>query len=354
MVQLLPAPFVPRTRRRVAWLTALLLGATALTPGCGHKRSSMRPVFVGPAPVAAPVVTDPCPTPGPGAATPAPMSEPALSPSVRTTPSGDGTPSVSIPLIDKSTSPAAVSPPAAPPPPADEVPPKAVPGPGDEPPLNLSPVESSGRTKNSTSKPPTLQGPTSLKDGPRTPAPTTGRVRQASLPQQLASLVNEPSDLFWPPKADKPWKYVVLHHSASARGNLDAIDREHRENYQWKGCGYHFVIGNGTDSPDGKIEVTPRWADQKQGIHCRNAKHSDMTEYGIGICLVGDLDKSPPTPKQIASAKLLVAYLSNRYQIPVARVDTHDHLAASPTACPGKFFPMQAIVGNGDSRLSRR
>ncbi|MDR3636680.1 MAG: peptidoglycan recognition family protein [Isosphaeraceae bacterium] len=347
MAQLLPASFVPRTYRRAAWLIALLLAAVALAPGCSHKRSSMRPVYVTPAPAA--TITEPCPTPGPGVAVPAPSSEPSLSPSVRTSPSVEGTPSVSVPLIDKSTSPAGISPPPAPaPPPADEVPPSAAPG--GEPSLNLKPVEpanGSGAKSSNSAKPPTLQGPTSLQDGQLAPAPA-GRVRQASLPQTLAPLVNDPSGLFWPPKADKPWKYVVLHHSATPRGGLDAIDHEHRETHRWDGCGYHFVIGNGTDSPDGQIEVAPRWANQKQGIHCRNAKHSDMTEYGIGICLVGDLDKSAPTAKQVESTKKLVAYLSSRYQIPASRIATHEHLAANPTACPGKLFPMQAIVGQGN------
>jgi hypothetical protein len=342
MAQLLPAPFVPRTRRPAVWLTAALLAAVALAPGCGHKRSAMRPVYVTPAP--APVVADPCPAPAPGAAVPS--SEPTLSPSVRMTPSVGETPSVSVPLIDRSTSPAAVSPPAPQPPPADEIPPRATPG--GEPGLDLKPVEPAGgagpksSSSSSSAKPPSLKGPTSLQDGQRTP---TARVRQAGLPQTLAPLVNDPSGLFWPAKADKPWKYVVLHHSAAPRGSLDTIDHEHREAHRWDGCGYHFVIGNGTNSPDGQIEVAPRWADQKHGIHCRNAKHSDMTEYGIGICLVGDLDKNPPTPKQVESARKLVAYLSSRYQIPASHVATHEHLAATPTACPGKHFPMQAVVG---------
>jgi N-acetyl-anhydromuramyl-L-alanine amidase AmpD len=114
----------------------------------------------------------------------------------------------------------------------------------------------------------------------------------------------------------------------------------------WNGCGYHFVIGNGTGSPDGQIQVARRWSDQKNGVHCRNGKNADVNEYGIGICLVGDLDSEPPTAKQIASARALIAYLSERYQVPSDHVETHAHLAASPTKCPGKLFPTNEILSS--------
>src|SRR5262249_43225647 len=70
---------------------------------------------------------------------------------------------------------------------------------------------------------------------------------------------NGAKELFYPDKADRPWRYIVLHHSASAVGNYDEIDREHRKQLGYDGCGYHFVIGNGNGSGDGQIEVARRW-----------------------------------------------------------------------------------------------
>ncbi len=174
----------------------------------------------------------------------------------------------------------------------------------------------------------------------------SGRVRQASLSERVTPYVNDPGDLFSPPKADRPWKYIVLHHSANETGAYDSIDREHRERLGWQGCGYHFIIGNGSESPDGRIEVARRWTDQKHGVHCRDGKNPDVNEYGIGICLVGDLEKTPPTVKQIAAARALVAYLGDRYHIANDHTETHAHLAASPTSCPGRLFPAQAILGS--------
>ncbi len=146
----------------------------------------------------------------------------------------------------------------------------------------------------------------------------------------------------------------MLHHSAAQEGGYDQIDREHRKILGFDGCGYHFVIGNGTGSGDGQIEVAMRWDNQKQGVHCRNAKTHDADEYGIGICLVGDFDQQPPTPRQVAAAQALISYLSQRYKISPSRVTTHAHLAATPTVCPGKYFPAQVLAAAAKDANSRR
>jgi len=172
------------------------------------------------------------------------------------------------------------------------------------------------------------------------------RVRRASLSERLRPFVDDSTanELVYPNKADRPWKYIVLHHSAGASGNYDQIDAEHRKILGFDGCGYHFVIGNGTGSGDGQIEVAQRWTNQKQGVHSRNARTHEVDEYGIGICLVGDFDQQPPSPRQIAAAQALIAYLSQRYKVPQGRVETHAHLAATKTICPGKYFPNEAIL----------
>jgi hypothetical protein len=198
---------------------------------------------------------------------------------------------------------------------------------------------------------PRLQSPKASQIGSRRPI-STG-LQPSSLRQQLLPFTNDPDDLFAPPKADRPWKYVVLHHSATATGSYGEIDQEHRKRLGWDGCGYHFVIGNGTGSPDGQIEVSRRWSEQKHGIHCRNGKNPDVSEYGIGICLVGNLDDTPPTPRQIAAAQTLVAFLGARYKIPADHIGTHAQLASSPTACPGKYFPTRAVLGSNSNLVVR-
>jgi len=354
--------FVLRPRRLMMILVAMLIVMAAF--GCSHtRRTSMRPVYVTPAPA--------CTTPG--CTTPGAVSEGVITAPPASTP---GTSSSVGPNIPSTVEPSAstLGAPAEPAPSASGLPerlPSATPGPAlppsspsgglDEPKLlqPLAPSGDSGSGGSSSGNPPPspgisvprLQAPGTSQSGSRRPI-STG-LQPSSLRQQLLPFTNDPDDLFAPPKADRPWKYVVLHHSATATGSYGAIDQEHRKRLGWDGCGYHFVIGNGTGSPDGQIEVARRWSEQKHGIHCRNGKNPDVSEYGIGICLVGNLDDTPPTPRQIAAAQTLVAFLGARYKIPADHIGTHAQLASSPTACPGKYFPTRAVLGSNSNLVTR-
>jgi len=223
--------------------------------------------------------------------------------------------------------------------------PSAVPSEASEPSLDVPDAGPAPSGASSTGAGPELVRPSAARSTGRR-ASAGRRAPRVSLRDAVTPYVASPDDLFQPPKADRPWKYVVLHHSANASGGYDQIDRDHRKILGFEGCGYHFVIGNGTDSPDGQIEIAERWLNQKQGVHCRNGKTPDVNEYGIGICLVGNFDQSEPTPRQIAAARALVAYLGDRYVIAPDHLGTHDRFANGPTACPGKNFPADAILGS--------
>ena len=340
------ASFVLRPRHWIVVLVPAVLVLSAVGCGKHHRQTSLRPVYVTPAPA--------CSTP----TTVVPESTvlPAPTSSVAPSPSYGGS-SVSS-AVEPSAS--TLGAPAEPAPSRERVP-TATPGPlpsrssAVDDPGALEPVppnSNSSQTPSSLTVP-RLQPPgTSLNNG-NGQSLTPTRSRKVSLREQLSPYTNNPDDLFAPPKADRPWKYVVLHQSATANGNYDEIDREHRKRLGWDGCGYHFVIGNGTGSPDGQIEVAQRWTDQKHGIHCRNGKNSDVSEYGIGICLIGNFDEQPPTPRQIAASRALVAYLGQRYKIRADNIDTHAHLASTPTACPGKYFPTQSILGSNSHVVQR-
>jgi N-acetylmuramoyl-L-alanine amidase len=313
--KVVPSPV--RASRFVAYLAPALILVTIA--GCGHKRTSMRPVFTTPVPAGSgsTVVVPSGPT---GTVTTEPdPSEPFLTPNT-----SSAAPSNSEPVIRTNNSP-------------------PVPNAADEPSLNDS---GSGKSipPASGAGGPELTKPSALRSTGRT-ASAPRRAPRVSLREAVTPFVSDPADLFQPPKADRPWKYVVVHHSANAKGGYDQIDRDHRKVLGFEGCGYHFVIGNGTDSPDGQIEIAERWLNQKNGVHCRNGRTPEINEYGIGICLVGNLDQAPPTPKQVAAARALVAYLAGRYQIPTDHVGSHDQFADGPTACPGKYFPSEAIFG---------
>jgi hypothetical protein len=153
-----------------------------------------------------------------------------------------------------------------------------------------------------------------------------------------------------PTAAPRQWKYIVVHHSAGSSGSVDSIHEDHmkkkdKNGNPWLGIGYHFVIGNGNGMPDGEIEPTFRWRTQIQGAHA-GSQDKDYNERGIGVCLIGNFENTPPSAAQRRSMKQLVQTLRLEYGIPTVNVVGHKDIRASSTECPGKLFPMHEIAGD--------
>jgi len=144
------------------------------------------------------------------------------------------------------------------------------------------------------------------------------------------------SAVHWIPRGtERKWRFIIIHHSATRTGNAAKFDRDHRQR-GWDELGYHFVIGNGTMSGDGEIEIGPRWVKQKHGAHCKVRGHEEYNQLGIGICLVGNFNEDLPSEAQMQSLAWLVRNLMHRYGISKSRVLGHGMLA--PTDCPGTRF----------------
>ncbi|MHC4696431.1 MAG: peptidoglycan recognition protein family protein [Planctomycetota bacterium] len=141
-------------------------------------------------------------------------------------------------------------------------------------------------------------------------------------------------------KISPRWTTIVIHHSATVNGGARPFDRFHRKK-GWDGLGYHFVIGNGTDTPDGVVEVGARWHRQQHGAHCKT-RSNYYNEHGIGICLVGDFTKTKPSGKQYASLTRLVQFLTDRCGIAPERVTTHG-VVTGETECPGRHFRLAKL-----------
>ncbi len=133
---------------------------------------------------------------------------------------------------------------------------------------------------------------------------------------------------------ERPWRWIVIHHSASDAGSAEIFDRWHRAR-GWDELGYHFVITNGHGGRDGQVEVGSRWRKQKWGAHCGGTPHNDYNNYGIGVCLVGDFSEKLPSQAQLRSLKKLVTFLARRYAIDPLHVIGHRDAPNAATACPG-------------------
>ena len=146
--------------------------------------------------------------------------------------------------------------------------------------------------------------------------------------------------MWMPPARSDRWRCIVIHHSASEAGGAGRFDGWHREK-GWDELGYHFVVGNGTDTALGQVEVGPRWLAQKHGAHCKT-DDDFYNQHGIGVCLVGNFELGPPAEPQTRALTRLVRFLSREFDIPPDRILTHGGVTGQ-THCPGKHFDVEAL-----------
>jgi hypothetical protein len=138
------------------------------------------------------------------------------------------------------------------------------------------------------------------------------------------------------------WKFVIVHNSGTRQGNARAFEYYHRHVRRMRnGLAYHFVIGNGTSSGNGQIEIGDRWRRQINGGHV----HSDyLNNIALGICLVGDFNRDQPTRAQLEACEELIRYLRDRCGKSDGRFAiVRPHREVNPpqwaTDCPGDAFP---------------
>jgi hypothetical protein len=144
------------------------------------------------------------------------------------------------------------------------------------------------------------------------------------------------------PVKRRRWQFIVVHNSGTRQGNARVFDYYHRHVRRMQnGLAYHFVIGNGTSTGNGQIEVGDRWRRQINGGHV----HSDyLNNISLGICLVGDFNRDQPTRAQLDSCEELIRFLrdrcgkTDRGTIPV-RPHREMNPPRWPTDCPGDDFP---------------
>ncbi len=138
------------------------------------------------------------------------------------------------------------------------------------------------------------------------------------------------------------WKFVIVHNSGTRQGNAKAFDYYHkRVRRMQNGMAYHFVVGNGTSSGNGAIEIGDRWRRQINGGHV----HSDyLNNISLGICLVGDFNRDRPTKAQMEATEELIKYLRERCgKVEGRPMGVRPHREMNPprwaTDCPGDAFP---------------
>lgn len=121
---------------------------------------------------------------------------------------------------------------------------------------------------------------------------------------------------------------IVLHGSGQARGSLALLDRYQASVHGFgAGTAYDFIIGNAQSAGDGVVEVSPRWS----------AASANDGAGNIHICLIGDFQRVPPTPAQLAALDEVLDYLS----LKLGRLPVTVH---GDGRCLGAKFPAEQVI----------
>jgi hypothetical protein len=137
------------------------------------------------------------------------------------------------------------------------------------------------------------------------------------------------------PVAANHWKYIYIHHTQTASGNALTLAQAA------DGMGDHFIIGNGDGLMDGEIQIGQRWNQQQVALPPAGANKIDAACISIG--LVGDFDRTVPTPTQLRRLAQLVGAVQGELHVPAANVLLLDN--PKTPASIGRYFPKSAFRG---------
>jgi hypothetical protein len=102
--------------------------------------------------------------------------------------------------------------------------------------------------------------------------------------------------------------------------------------------GDHFLIGNGDGLMDGEIQIGQRWNRQQGALPPAGARFGAAAGGAIvSIALVGDFDKTVPTPTQLRRLNQLVGTLQGELRISAGNVLVMD--TPRSAAGIGRYFP---------------
>jgi hypothetical protein len=126
------------------------------------------------------------------------------------------------------------------------------------------------------------------------------------------------------------WTYIMIYESAdlaaSAASLAGGFSGGSPSPVRPK-ANFHFVINgasSGLDTVDGSLEVGTSWKNQDVGAFAGwpSSRSHSFSPYqdAVGICLVADINRKPPSEAQFGSLFSLVRQLQSRLNIPRERV----------------------------------
>ncbi len=123
---------------------------------------------------------------------------------------------------------------------------------------------------------------------------------------------------------------LVIHHAAAKCCDAQDIHQWHLKN-GWSGIGYHYLVRKNGTVHRGRPEDTV-------GAHAYG-----VNSCTIGVCFEGDYESETNMCRaQFDAGVSLCAEIAKRYDL--GAKDIKKHSAHNATACPGKYFPFDALV----------
>jgi len=148
--------------------------------------------------------------------------------------------------------------------------------------------------------------------------------------------------LYWPNR----WKYIVIHHSAGNYGNIEFLQKVHRERQHKDpidAIPYHYVIGNGNGMKMGEVASDWRKENNIWGAHV-SGRNSDRNFRGLGICLIGNFEENKVPEAQYQALLGLTKHLIVEHSVSLKNLSGHGLTPGETTLCPGKHFPMARLM----------
>jgi len=132
--------------------------------------------------------------------------------------------------------------------------------------------------------------------------------------------------------------HIVIHHTERDLDFPEFIKLRHKHIRGWEDIGYHYLIGDNKNPHVTNGALYPGRSEKLQGSHVKDHNH-----YSIGICLIGNLDKKPPTKEQIQTLIQFLKSKMKEHNIPSENIKGHNEFPGVTKTCPGKFVDMDKI-----------
>ena len=132
-------------------------------------------------------------------------------------------------------------------------------------------------------------------------------------------------------------QFIIVHHTQRNNDWPSFIRWRHKHLRGWNDIGYHYVIGNTRPfTKDGKIYIGR--PENVEGAHALGYNFKS-----IGICLVGNFNRTFPSENQMRTLLDITKQIMSRYQIPIGNVFGHGELPKGKESCPGKNIDMNEV-----------